>query len=325
MGVLVTVVVVGFVAREFDWHAVQATLSQADLRYLALAMAAMLLNIALKTRRWQWLLHPQSGHVRWRDLLCALLVGQLGNVLLPTRLGDVMRMGVAHKMVEVPLSWALVTIVAEKALDSVMLILLLGVLLPSVAWPAWVGTTQVIYTAVLAGGLVLVSWLATQGRVRQRVVQTLRRMRLGPIPGWTERILQSLGAWQAVRETPLQVRLWAWSVAIWFLAGLVNYFGFRAVALQVPFTAGLLLAATEVAGTRLAYTPAAIGVYHSIAILTLALFGVEAAAALSAALLLHVVVYLPILIGGLAGVWLAGVDLKLAATDMEGVQDEGTG
>lgn len=308
-GLLVTVAVAWFAAREFDWRVVWASLARADLRYVALAAAAMLLNIVLKARRWQWLF-PQSGSLRPRDLLSALLIGQLGNVLLPARLGDVARMGVVHRKAGVALSWTLLTIVAEKALDSVMLLVLLGALLPSIPWPGWLGTTQLVSGILLAAGLVGLMWLATQETARERVVQASQRLLPGPIPCWTERTLQSLSAWRTVQDRHVGVRLWTLSVAIWLLAGLVNYFGFRAVALELPLTAGLLLAATEIAGTRLAYMPAAIGIYHSIAILTLAPFGVGPAEALSAALLLHLVVYLPILIGGLAAVWSEGLALR---------------
>jgi uncharacterized protein (TIRG00374 family) len=327
LGVLVTAGVAWFAAREFDWRAVWASLVRADLRYVALAMAAMLLNILLKVWRWQWLFHPQigtpsrvpgtpprvlgevggTGQLRRRDLLSALMIGQLGNVLLPTRLGDVARMGVVHKKAGVALSWALLTLVAEKALDSVMLLVLLGALLPFVAWPTWMSTTQLVFGTLLAAGLIGLVWLATQATVRHRLAQVLQRLLPGPIPRWTERILESLSAWRAVQERAVQVRLWTLSVLIWLLAGLVNHFGFCAVGLHLPLTAGLLLAATEIAGTRLAYTPAAIGIYHSIAIVTLAPFGVGPTDALSAALLLHLVVYLPILIGGLAAVWWEGL------------------
>jgi uncharacterized protein (TIRG00374 family) len=296
-----------FAAREFDWHAVWASLVRADLRYVALSATAMLLNIVLKAWRWQSLFHPQSERFRRRDLLSALMIGQLGNVLLPARLGDVARMEVVHEKAGVVLSWALLTIVAEKAIDSIMLLVLLGALLPFVAWPTWLGTTQLVSGVLLAAGLVGLMWVATQKSARQRVGQALRRLLPEPIPRWTERMLESLSSWRAVQERWVQVRLWTLSIAIWVLAGLVNYFGFRAVALQLPLTAGLLLAATEIAGTRLAYTPAAIGVYHSIAILTLAPFGVGPTEALSAALLLHLVVYLPILIGGLTAVWWEGL------------------
>ena len=316
-GLLLTVLVAWFAAREFDWSAVWAGLTRADLRYVALSMTAMLLNIALKTWRWQWLFHPQSGtpsrvagqtaQLRRRDLLSALLIGQLGNVLLPTRLGDVARIGVVHKRAGVDLSWALLTVVAEKAVDSIMLLVLLGMLLPFVAWPDWLGATQLLSGVALAAGLVALMWVATQETARRQVAQLLQRLLPGPIPRWTERLLESLSAWRAVRERRVQLRLWALSVAIWLLSGLVNHFGFRAVGLQLPLTAGLLLAATEIAGTRLAYTPVAIGIYHSIAILTLAAFAVGPTDALSAALLLHLIVYLPILIGGLLAVWWEGL------------------
>ena len=322
VGMLFTAGVAWFAGREFDWRAVQASLAAADFSYLALAVVAMLLDIALKARRWQWLFHPRSQHLRWRDLLCALLVGQLGNVLLPTRLGDVMRMAAVHTKADVPLSWALATLVAEKAMDGIMLLVVLGALLPFVAWPAWLNATHTAVGALLAVGLVTLTWAITQAGARQRIVRILQRMRLDSASRWTQRSLQSLEAWRAVQERPVQLRLWTLSAVIWLLSGLVNWFGYRAVALDLPFSAGLLLAATEIAGTRLAYAPAAIGIYHSIAVLTLALFGVEPAAALSAALLLHLVVYLPILSGGLAAMWWAGMDLR-RVTASNGAGPEG--
>lgn len=309
-GVVVTVGVAWFAVREFDWRATWASLLTADLRYIALAVGAMLLNIVLKAQRWLWLFHPRPLQMRTRDLLSALLVGQLGNVTLPSRLGDVARIGIVHAKAGVALSGVLLTIVAEKALDGVMLALLLVALLPFVAWPTWLATTQLLLGVLLAAGLVAVLSVATRETARQHVARVSQRLRFGSVPRWVERSLQSLDAWRAVLEGRVQARLWTLSAAIWLLAGLVNYFGFRAVALELPLTAGLLLAVTEIAGTRLAYTPAAIGVYHSIAILTLAPFGTNAADALSAALLLHLVVYLPILIGGLAGVWLEGLDWR---------------
>jgi uncharacterized protein (TIRG00374 family) len=306
LGVLFTLGVASLTWRQFAWRAVWASLAKADLRYVALALAAMLLNIVLKTWRWRWLFHPQSEHLRCGDLLSALMIGQLGNVLLPTRLGDVARLGVVHRKSGVALSWALLTIVAEKALDSVMLLVLLAALLPFVTLPAWLGTSQLILGAALAAGFMGV---AAHEKGRRRVAQALQRLLGRRIARWAESALDSISAWRALQESQVRVWLWTLSVAIWLLAGLVNYFGFRAVALGLPFSAGLLLAVTEIAGTELAYTPAAVGVYHSIAILTLATFGVGPADALSAAFLLYLVVYLPILLGGLTAAWSEGLTL----------------
>ncbi len=316
-GLLITLLVAWFAGREFDWHTLQARLAGADLRYVALAAAAVLLNILLKAERWRWLFYPQSGAVspgssgdarpRRRDLLSALLIGQLGNALLPARLGDLARVTAVHRRAGVALGWCLLTLVAEKALDSVMLLALLGALLPSIAWRTWLSTTKLVSGLLLAAGLLALVGVATQQRVRQQVVEALRRWLPGPIAGRVDRTLELLSGWRVMQDRPVQFRLWVSSAALWLLAGLVNHFSFRAVGLQLPLTSGLLLAATEIAGTRLAYAPAAIGTFHSIAILTLASFGVGPTEALSAALLLHVIVYVPILIGGGAAVWWEGL------------------
>jgi len=310
LGVLVTAGVALVLAREVDWHATWAALSQADRRYLALALGAMLLNIAGKTARWQWLFYPQAQRLERRHLLAALLIGQLGNVLLPTRLGDLARIWVISQSQRLALSQSLLTVVAEKAIDSLMLLLVLTVLLPFVPLPPWLSHSRLVLAGML--GLVLVAWvgLSAHEPLRQRMRQVLERLHLHSLTRWLEQAMEALSHLRDLRAGSVQVRLWGLSVAIWLLSACVNHFAFRAVRLDLPFSAGLLLAVTEISGTNVAYTPAAVGVYHSICILTLSLFGIPFAPALSAALLLYLVVYTPIIVGGLLAVWLEGLDLR---------------
>nr|MBC7245594.1 flippase-like domain-containing protein [Chloroflexota bacterium] len=309
LGVLVTASAFLFVAREWDWRVTWAVLSQSDLRYLALALCAMLGNIACKTLRWQWLFYPQGQHFSRRNLLMALLLGQLGNILLPTRLGDLARIWVLSQGQRIALSLSLLTVVAEKAMDSVMMLLVLAILLPFVPLLPWLSKTHLVLAGALIILLVALVWLAVQESLRQRLMRAMRRLRLGPVANWAERAMDAIVHLRKLQAWPVQLRLWALSAAIWLLSGLVNHFAFRAVRLNLPFAAGLLLAVTEISGTNVAYAPAALGVYHSICILTLSLFGVRFAPALSAALLLYLVVYAPIIVGGLLAVWLEGFDL----------------
>lgn len=310
LGVLVTLGVVWLVAREVDWRVTWGALSRADWRYLALALGAMLANIAAKAIRWQWLFYPQQERLSRRHLLTALLIGQLGNVMLPTRLGDLARLWLMSARQGIPWSVSLLTIVAEKALDSLMLLLVLVVLLPLVPLPPWLSTAKLALAGLLAVVLAAVVGVAAQRSLRQRVQQALERLGLCTIAAWLERAMDAIARLQALRAWPVQWRLWVLSVLIWLLAGLVNHFAFRAVRLDLPFAAGLLLALTEISGTNVAYTPAALGVYHSICILTLSLFGVSFAPALSAALLLYLIVYAPIVLGGLLSVWFEGFNLR---------------
>ena len=158
--------------------------------------------------------------------------------------------------------------------------------------------------------LAMLVLLAGEGPFRQRLLHALRRLHLGPLMTYFEDLIQAVGRLGALRKSSMQLRLCAISIAIWLLAGLVNHLGFRAVHLDLPFAAGLLLAVTEIVGTEVAYAPAGVGVYHSICILTLSLFGVGFEPALSAAILLYLVVYVPILAGGLASLWIEGLGLR---------------
>lgn len=309
LGLLVTASVFLWIAREWDWRATWSVLTQSDLRYLTLALGAMLGNIPCKALRWQWLFYPQSQRLRYRRLLTALLIGQLGNVLLPTRLGDLARIWVLSRGQHIALSLSLLTIVAEKAMDSLMMLLVAALLLPFVPLPHWLSTPRLVLASVLIILFVGLVWLAVQESFRQRILRVWRRLRLGPLVSWVEQAMDAIVHLHALRAWPVQLRLWALSAAIWLLSGMVNHFTFRAVQLPLPFAAGLLLAVTEISGTNVAYTPVALGVYHSICLLTLSLFGVSFVHALPAALLLYLVVYAPIIVGGLLAVWVEGLEL----------------
>ncbi|MGC8787539.1 MAG: lysylphosphatidylglycerol synthase transmembrane domain-containing protein [Anaerolineae bacterium] len=310
LGLLVTANALWFIAREVDWRVTWAALSQADQRYLALALGAMLSNIIAKALRWQWLFYPAQQRLKPRHLLSALLIGQLGNVLLPTRLGDLARIWVISQRQRLALSQSLLTVAVEKALDSLMLLLVLAALLPVVPLPPWLSSSKLVLSGLL--GLALGAWvaLAAHEPLRQRMQQALQRLHLGALARWLEEAMEAISHLRALRAGAVQARLWGLSLAIWLLSGCVNYFAFRAVRLDLPFAAGMLLAVTEITGTNVAYTPAAIGVYHSICILTLSLFGVPFTPALSVALFLYLVVYIPIIVGGLLAVWLEGFNLR---------------
>lgn len=310
LGVLVTVSVIWFVAREVDWRVTWAALSRADWRYLALALGAMLASIVGKAIRWQWLFYPESPRLSRRRLLTALLIGQLGNVMLPTRLGDLARLWLVSEKQGIPWGVSLLTIVAEKAVDSLMLLLMLAVLLPVVPLPSWLGTAKLALAGLLVVALATGVGMAAHELLRQRMRQAWERLHLHWLARWLERALDAIVRLQALRAWPVQWRLWALSATIWLLSGLVNHFAFHAVRLDLPFAAGLLLTVTEISGTNVAYAPAALGVYHSICVLTLSLFGVPFAPALSAALLLYLIVYAPIVVGGLFSIWLEGFDLR---------------
>ncbi len=76
-------------AREISWPAVLGALRSADYRWVAAGVLAIVGTFFARTRRWQVLLW--HTRVPTRPAMTALLVGQVVNLALPMRSGDVAR------------------------------------------------------------------------------------------------------------------------------------------------------------------------------------------------------------------------------------------
>jgi uncharacterized protein (TIRG00374 family) len=105
------------------WREVVAAFIKAD--YLWLIPAAVLYAISIwgKVVRWRLLFCPRQD-IRQSRLFAAMMVGYMGNTILPSRLGEVARAYLVSKGEEereggegVSVTLALSTIVVEKVLD----------------------------------------------------------------------------------------------------------------------------------------------------------------------------------------------------------------
>jgi uncharacterized protein (TIRG00374 family) len=310
LGIALSLLALYFAARDMQWPDVVAALSKADRFFLLLALGSVLLNTWTKAVRWRLLFYPMHSRLSILNCVSALLVGQLGNNLLPARLGDLVRVYVIDESSKTGKVIALATTVVEKALDSVMLLLLMALLSPWTPMPSWLRRSSLIVSGVLVVLLLAVIVLAGQ---RKRIV--------GALEGWIERhaslsflrvlerLAEASGELRALRDARVQVRLWGCSVLIWGLAVATNAFMFGALDLEVNPLAAPLLLVVLMTGAVLPSSPLQLGVFHYLCVLTLSIFGVERNVALSYGVLLHLVVYLPIVVGGVLGLWVENSDL----------------
>jgi len=92
-----------------------------------------------------------------------------------------------------------------------------------------------------------------------------------------------------------------WSVVIWTLATVTNGLLFWAFDLHLPVGAALLLLVLLHVGVAPSSSLGGLGVFHAIAVVSLAPFGVDRSSGLAYATVLHAVVYLPqVVLGALA-------------------------
>jgi len=277
-------------------------LARTDPSFFLLALGSILVTTWAKGIRWRLLFYPGQARFSVRDCVAALLAGQLANNVLPARLGDLLRVYLLGERSGGSKVFALATIVVEKAIDSVMLLLLIALLAARMPMPPWLRRSSLLLSGLLGVLLAVLLLVANQ---RRRIVQVLD----GWIAGHSslsflrvvQRLAEASGELEALRSGWVQTQLWGWSVLIWSIAVLTNALVFWSLHQSFDPLAPPMLLAVTIAGTILPTSPLQLGVFHYLCIITLSLFGVAQGPALGYAVLLHLVVYLPIVIGGFFG------------------------
>ena len=120
------------------------------------------------------------------------------------------------------------------------------------------------------------------------------------------------------------VPLVSWSVLVWALAALTNCVTFLALGIDVPFLAALLLLAALHLGVAVPSSPGRVGVFHYICILSLSLFSVDRSVALSYGLVLHLVVFVPMMSLGTWFLWKENYELSKSKAEAKLAAGEAT-
>lgn len=270
---------------------------------MLLAVVLGLVGLYARALRWRWLFPPGR---RPPGIVPATMIGYMANNVLPLRAGEVVRIyAAARRLREAePLSatqafWLVAATVAiERVLDSLALVLILGVLVfltpvpPPVEWAAGILlAVDVIGVALLVmvarspdGGRRLVTRLTARWPRLERLALSLFDTALRGLDG--------------IRTPAHALRIAAWTPVIWLLPAAAAWAMLRAMHLDLPFVAGWVVLAFVGVGISVPSAPGYLGVFHFAAKLALEIFGVASSTALAYALIYHASAVVPITLVG---------------------------
>lgn len=262
----------------------------------ALAGAGLgVLALWVRARRWRYLFPPEDAPPA---LVPAIMIGYMANNLLPLRAGEVVRVYVVVRRWGQGLWTTLATLVVERVLDSLVVVLILGILVllipvPSVA--RWGALTLLALDVVAAGVLVT---LGARPRHLGRLLESLGRR----WPRLSSRVREAADRFarglDGVRAPAHLAPLAGWTVLAWLVPALGAWIMMRAAHLDLPWIAGWTVLAFVGLGVSVPSAPGYVGVFHYAAVLALDIFAVERAASLGYAILLHAAQVLPITLVG---------------------------
>jgi uncharacterized protein (TIRG00374 family) len=262
---------------------------------VALSIACALAS--LWTRAWRWrYLFPADDEPP--GLVPAIMIGYMANNVLPLRAGEVMRVYVVARRWGRGFWTTLATLIVERVLDGLAVVLILGALVFVIPVPPlfeWAAT--VLLVVDLLGMAVLVALAVAPAAGSRAVAWILRRW-----PRAQRRAVAAVGTFtrglEGVRTPAHAVPLLLWSVAIWALAALSAWAMLRAVNLPLPLVVGWTVLAFVGLGVSIPSAPGYVGVFHVAATWALAIFGVAQATAVGYALLFHASQFVPVTLLG---------------------------
>lgn len=148
---LVTVGLLAYFLRGVNLSEVWEKTREADARLLALAVAVTLMTYVLRAFRWRYLLAP-IGPTRFSTAFQTTVIGFAASFLLPARAGEVLRPYLLARREGLPPTACFATIILERLLDLVTVLLLFGLFVVFVD-PASLSGDPAMYARVKTGGL----------------------------------------------------------------------------------------------------------------------------------------------------------------------------
>jgi uncharacterized protein (TIRG00374 family) len=306
LGVLTSVFFTWLATRKISVHDVGHSLSMAHYGWVVPCVALTFLTGWLRAVRWRMLfIRPES--LTTAQSFGAVSIGLMFNNLLPSRAGEVPRLLALRRATGLSGFEVGMTILVERLLDVFVLALAGVALWPFLPSRPWIHALGLLCAGIVGACALLVTGLATFRRqLSAFFVWLLRR-----VPVISEERVQSVregvaaGTRILLRPKRLAIAV-GLSALLWAVAGLSGWVLFPAFDLHTSGLAPWLLLLANSFALTIPSSSGAIGVYEASIQAALVAYGVSASVALSFALVLHAVNFLPIIVvGGLAS-WLMG-------------------
>jgi uncharacterized membrane protein YbhN (UPF0104 family) len=310
VGALFSLVCLVLAVRGLALDRVAHALGQAQYALLVPALVLYFAGVWVRAVRWRALLRP-IAQVSAGRLFPVVVIGYMANDVLPLRLGEVARCFVLRRREGVAQSAALGTVLVERVMDGLTMLVFMGLTLPLLPFSETLYRLMGAASALFVGVAVTLVVLATRPAVATRLVDgTLGRFggRIGERGrGLALTFLSGVGS---LGGGGAALRIFALSCLAWLMeAGM--YF---VLMFAFPFapSAALAVLTTAVAnlGTLIPSSPGYVGVFDFIGKSVLVQFGVPDEPALAYVLVVHAALVVPVTLLGFYYLWRLGVSLR---------------
>lgn len=312
IGLLVSGLFLYLAFGKIDLARMKESFLEANYWLLIPAVLVMFVSHWLRSIRWQYFLNSFKK-ISVGRLFSATLIGYMGNTILPAHLGEIFRANVIGKKEKIATSSVLATIVIERIIDVLSLLLIMILTLVIYPFPSWVTQSGYLMFAFAIGLFVFLIMLKQQSEKTIKLLKVFLRILPEKIAELVEKIINSfingINSMERKRDylviSVLSVLIWA----CYWLALHITFYAFDLFqTYNLSAVASLVLLVITTISVVVPSSPGYIGTYHYLAQLSLGLFGVPGSVGLSFAFVAHASSLLPTALVGMVFAWKEGIE-----------------
>ncbi|MBI4594017.1 MAG: flippase-like domain-containing protein, partial [Candidatus Rokubacteria bacterium] len=229
LGFVISVGLFAALLASVDLHELGAQLRRTHWGWTLVGAALAPAGLWIRAQRWRFLFPPRSDPP---GLLAGVMIGYMANNVLPLRAGEVVRVYVVARRWGHGFWTTLATLIVERVLDSLAIVLILAALVLLIPVPPifqWTAATLLVIDLAAMGALAFVA--VAPERCQRLVARLTRRWpRLG------ERAASVFSTFvrglDGIRTPAHVLPLLAWTVAVWLAPALAAWTMLRAVNLS---------------------------------------------------------------------------------------------
>lgn len=297
--------------RGVHWEEAAAALRGANYVWVVLMLPVTVWTLIIRAQRWRVFLHD-VGVPPLRPLVSATNIGFMANMVLPLRIGEVIRPVLLSRRAHLSLSGVLASVLLERIFDMFTILFLFGVSVSVVTVSDEVRQWGWMLTGLAVAVAAVIVLIRVQERLALRIARGLADLLPGQAGDSAYHFAEGFVRALEMLDSPMAyVKAFAWSLYLWMAISLVYVLGFWAFHMEVPELRGALVLTTLVAiAVSVPSAPGFIGSFQLGCVLGLRIFGIKESPALAFSLIVHLSQFVGVIGAGLYSLWVEGISFR---------------
>ncbi|MCM2284755.1 MAG: flippase-like domain-containing protein [Desulfobacula sp.] len=311
VGIGVSFLLLWITLRNYNLDEIGHALLTADIRYLLAGACLILPSFIMRAIRWRFLF-SSAMKPSIKSLFLSMMIGYLGNNLLPARGGELIRVYILGKTNGISKSLVFATVLVEKVTDLLILLLLLAAVIWIFPFPAWlvsggavIGvfaiTALSFLIAIAFSGTRLITFIKTSMSpvmASYTVVKKVENILIGLIDGI-----------KILRRQKNMLAYFLFSGIVWIIEISIVWLIAKSFNLPLSFHEALFVMLVIGIGSLVPSAPGNVGTFEFFTTNAMGLLNILGGSVLAFSLVLHALTFIgALLIGGICA-YVSGLKL----------------